>query len=243
MLNLKYLALALVVGLASCPLLAGQQPAAQPPLCAHILFCLINQKAMASDPTGIHKYSADLIGSTMPNPAGEDSVRQLANHLADRLASAEQAARAGNGRLVPEAAVVKAFNDLMQEIGASPSIRTSEASVRGFREHAASIKAFPAVLSADRNGTNCNPGEAVFLLYLLISDDGVLYERNLDTAQALMQMDFKRNGGGSGFGEGGIIDNFTRGPDAWRLLSSYHSNHGHRATIALFNNLVATLGF
>ena len=240
MLNLKYLALALVVGLASCPLLAGQQPAAQPPLCAHILFCLINQKAMASDPTGIHKYSADLIGSTMPNPAGEDSVRQLANHLADRLASAEQAARAGNGRLVPEAAVVKAFNDLMQEIGASPSIRTSEASVRGFREHAASIKAFPAVLSADRNGTKCNPGEAVFLIGLLIMDNGLLHEGNLDSALELMQPRDRRNEGGSGgFAVGGI----DRAPDAQRLVSSYPTDHGRSAGIKLFDHVADILGF
>lgn len=225
--------------------LAGQRPAAQPPHSAQILFCLFNQEAVASDPDGIHKYSEDLIGSIMPYPADENSVRQLAKHLADRLANAEQTAREGGGKLVPEAAVVKAFNDLMQEIGAPPSVRASEASVREFRQHAASIKAFPALFSADRNGTNCNPGEAVFLLSQLMSNDGVLYEKNLDSEQMLMHTDFQRNRGKQGFAEGGAVGRVTTMmvPDAQRLLSSYLSDHKRNETIALFNNLAGVLGF
>jgi hypothetical protein len=102
-----------------------------------------------------------------------------------------------------------------------------------------SIKAFPALLSADRNGTNCNPGEAVFLLYLLISDDGVLYERNLDSAQALTQMDFQRNGGERSFGVAHMISDLS----ANEFLSSYSSRHNRKATIALFNNLAGILSF
>ncbi len=202
------------------------------------MFCLFNQEAAASDPAAIHKYSEDLIGLIVPNPAGKDSVRQLANHLADRLASAEQAARAGGGKLVPEAAVVKAFNDLMQEIGAPSSMRTSEAPVHGFREHAASIKAFPALLSADRNGASCNPGEAVFLLFLLLSDNGVLYEGNLDGAVAMMRPDSRQ--GGPGFS---VTRLESMSSSAGGRLFWYSLHHNFNATIALFNHMAGILGF
>jgi len=237
---LKYLLLAPLATLAFSSPLAGQQP----PHCAQVLFCLFNREAAANDPAGIHKYGGDLIGLIVPNPAGDDSLRQLTNRLTDRLASAEQAARAGREKLVPEAAVVKAFNDLMQEIGAPSSMRTSEASVHAFREHAASIKAFPALFSADSNGTNCNPDEAVFLIYLLISDNGILHEGNLDSAQALMQMNSQ---GIEGYGvarmEGLGLNAKKPDSSASGLLSSYPSHHNRNATIALFDHLAGILGF
>jgi len=80
----------------------------------------------------------------------------------------------------------------MQEVGAPPTLRADEASLRRFREHAVSIKAFPALFTAGRNGTNCNPGEAFFLLYLLISNDGALYEKNLDTVRCSAFLAFER---------------------------------------------------
>ena len=219
---------------ACCSSLASQQP----PHCAQILYCLFNQRAAASDPAGIHEYSEHLIGRIVPNLMAKNFLGQLRNDLADRLAKAEQAARAGDGRLVPEAAVVKAFNDLMQEIGAPPSVRASEASVHGFREHAASIDAFPALFSAGRNGANCNPGEAVFILSLLIEDNGLLYEKNLDVQKEMMQPPKEK---GKWQGGGALAE--ERGPDLWWLLSSYPSNHNRNATVALFNHVADTLGF
>ena len=162
--------------------------------------------------------------------------------LADRLARTEQSARTGNEKLVAESDVVRAFNDLMKEIGGPSSLRTDEASLRRFREHAAAIKAFPALFSADRNGTNCNPGEAVFLLSLLISDNGILYERNLDSELALMQMGEQQNEGGRSYGAaiGRIVDmNGT----ARGLILSYTSHHNRFATKAVFNKLAGTLAF
>jgi hypothetical protein len=229
MMGLKYLVAILATGLAFSSLLAGQQP----PHCAQILFCLVNQEATATDPAGIHKYSEGLIEAIVPPGAGKEGFEPLAN----RLAQAEQKARAGQGKLVPETNVVRAFNELMTRIGAPASLKTDVASIHRFREHAATIKAFPALFSADRNGTNCNPGEAVFLLSLLISEDGVLHEKNLDTSQALSQPYNKQSRGG--FGVFGI----EIAPDSQRLLSSYISGHKRNETIALFNNLAGTLSF
>jgi len=236
--KLKPLALSLIVGLTFCSLLAGQQP----PHCAQDLFCLFNQEAAASDPAGIHKYSEDLIGLIVPPEASKAGFEPLA----DRLARAEQMARAGKAKLATEADVVRAFNELMTKVGAPSSLRTDEAAMHSFREHAASIKAFRALFSADRNGTNCNPGEAVFLLHLLMSDDGVLYERNLDSAQALMRMDSQRNRGEADHGITGMghaVGRIGKVQTAQWLLSSYSRSHDPSATNALFNNLAGILGF
>ena len=250
MAGLKYLALALALGSVFCPQADGQPP---PPHCAQSLYCLFNQEAAASDPAGIHKYSRDVVDLILPNqwtygrsPSGRMETFEVeflgekyAAQLADRLARAEQMARAGKGKLVAEADVVRAFNELMAKVGAPASMRTDEASMRSFREHAASIKAFPALLSADRNGSNCNPGEAVFLLHLLMSDDGKLYDRNLDTAQELTSRSFQQEGSrGSAVGRVGPI-----GSSASAFLSSYSRIHDSSATMALFNNLAGILGF
>jgi hypothetical protein len=112
--------------------------------------------------------------------------------------------------------------------------------VHAFREHAASIKAFRALFSADLNGTNCNPGEAVFLLYLLMSDDGVLYERNLDSAQDLMQPYNQQSGKRGGVA---VFHMETLGSSANGLLSSYSLNHNRNTIDLLFDNTARTLGF
>jgi hypothetical protein len=221
----------LVMAFNLSPELAGQQPSH----CAQNIFCLFNQEAALSDPAGIHKYSEDLTGLIVPPEAGKADIQPLAN----RLARAELMVRTGKGKLVPEANVVRAFNELMQEVGAPSSLRTDEASIHRFREHAASIKAFPALFSANRNGKSCNPGEAVFLLGLLISDNGVLLDGNLDTAVALMQGDGQQGEGEVSFAVARIE---VLGSGANRLLFSYSSHHGRNSTVALFNRVAGWLG-
>lgn len=213
------------------PVSSAQAPPRRP---AFSMYDEFDREAAASDPVGIKTYSKDLILLLLPPEAKESDLKPLA----DRLARAEQLARSGEGKLVAEANVVRAFNELMAQIGAPSSMRTDEASMRSFREHAVSIKAFPALLSANRNGTSCNPGEAVFLLYLLLSDSGVLYEKNLDSAQALTHWNGQR--AGRSFGVAGMetLDSNARG-----LLSSYASSHRRNATIALFNSIAQTFGF
>jgi hypothetical protein len=228
--NLKYVALALALGLAFCSLLTGQQPARR----ATSVPDLFNQEAAASDPIGIHKYSEDLIGLIVPPEGRKADFEPLADHLA----RAEQMTRTGRGKLVAEADVVRAFNELMAKIGAPASLRTDEASVRRFREHATSIKAFPALFSADRNGTNCNPGEAVFLFYLLISNNGVLSEQYLDSSVASMQMNSQSIE--SSFGVAHMV---VLGSNASKLISSFSSHHDRDATIALFNQAASILSF
>jgi hypothetical protein len=213
------------------PNLAGQTP----PHCAQILFCQFNQEAAATNSVGIHKYSEDLVGAILPNPTDDEAVRRLLSRLADRIANAEQAARSGNGRLVPEATVVKSFNSLMREVGAPSSLRTDEAALHGFREHAISIKAFHMLFSADRNGTSCNPGEAVFLLSLLISNEGKLPEQLLDSAAIQMRLDGQQSGGGLSFATAGME---PLGSTASGSISSYSSHHNLNENNKFFNQLI-----
>jgi len=48
------------------------------------------------------------------------------------------------------------------------------------------------LLTADRNGVNCYPGEAVYLLSTLLSINGRIPERLLDDIEALTQQTLKR---------------------------------------------------
>lgn len=234
--KLKFLVLTLWIGAIYSSSLAGQQPAH----CAQNLFCLYNQEAAASDPAGIHKYSEDLIRSVVPSEAKEIDKEQLA----DRLARAEQMARTGNGKLVAEADVVRAFNELMAKIGAPSSVRADESSMHRFREHAASIKAFPALLSADRNGTNCNPAEAVFLLSILLDNNGNLSGQLLDLASWEMneaEMSNMRSQGG--IQSQMVLSSSPMYQGATGLLSLYSLRHHCRATTNLFNMTAKTFGF
>lgn len=231
--------------------MAAQRPAH----CAQIFFCLFDQEAADSDLAGIHKYSRDVVDLILPNqwtygrsPSGrmeqyenEFLGEKYAAKLADRLAQAEQTARTGKGKLIAESDVVRAFNNLMKEVAAPSSLRTDEKSLRRFREHAAAIKAFPALFSADRNGTNCTPSEAVFLLGLLISGDGVLSDRNLDSD--LEHMHPTKQGNERRMTFAVSHTETISAPGSRSLLSSYTEHHSRRAAIALFNHMADIFDF
>lgn len=212
-------------------------PQTEPSRRAFSLYDEFNREAAASDPKGIEQYTSDLIRLLAP-PGSNEPYTKAFDPLVRRLTQAEEAARSNKGKLVAVIDIVRAFNDLMVKIGAPPSMRTSEASIRSFREHAAEIKAFPALFTQDRNGANCNPGEAVFLIYLLLSDNGSLYEKNLDSAQAITRWNGQSNG--RGFATFSVE---SVNANAMGLLSSYDSSHSTHATTQLLAGLTRTLGF
>lgn len=196
---------------------------------------MFNQEAAVSDPDGMQKYSADLLDLLVPDVAKGIDVSADAS----RLAQAEQVARAGKDKLVPELSVVQAFNWLISRIGAPPTFRASEESLHDFRQHAAETKAFPALFSAGRNGANCTPGEAVFLLYLLIEEDGNLSVQNLDLARRLAA-------GNVAPEEARAVAVVRTAPAEGHLsgiYSAYAAHHRHQATGALLHNLTAELGY
>ena len=223
-----------VLALAAASALFPLAASSQAPQGAYGFLGGFNHEAAASDPSGVHKYSEDLIELIVPDKAGKG----YSNSLADRLARAEQKARKGKGKLVPEADIVRSFNDLMRSTGAPPSLKADEASIRRFRDRSASVPSLSALFSADRNGTNCNPGEAVLLLYLLIYNDGGISEHILDQFAPSRQ----EGEGGEGFSVfSGSIDTLNQG--ARGFLTDYASKHRRHDTAKLFNNVAHTLGF
>jgi len=217
-------------------LLAGQQPSGR----AYSTPDLFNQEAQASDPAGIHKYSRDLIGLIVPKQVDEKYI----DTLSDRLASAELLVRRGKGKLIPEADVVRAYNDLMRRIGAPSSFKADEADLRMFRAHSIDVPSLTALISANRNETYCNPGEAVYLLYTLLSYNGASREDLLDEVETLRHDEAAQPKVGSVAPVGAISFTTIKMSDQVKgRLSLYSVQHNRHATIKLFNHMAQTLHF
>lgn len=174
----------------------------------------------------------------VPRQAGPRYI----NHLSERLAKAEQNARAGKGGLVTEATVVTAFNRIMKEIGTMPSLQATDVDLHDFRARAASASAFPALLSAGRNNTKCNPGEAIFLVYLLISNNGQISGSTLDQTAKLERFDSMAAGPQARTTGRLTTDLATLGQGTEEAIISYSARRGPHATHALFNELARAFG-
>jgi len=155
--------------------------------------------------------------------------------LSERLAKAEIAARSGRARLVPEGDVVRSFNQLMRTIGAPPAITADADSLRRFRARSTTVPTLSALFTAGRNGTNCDPGEAVLLSFLLIENDGKLSEHMFDSYAPP-----QASGAGERFSV--LVAGMKSSQNAKNVLSNYPSKHRREATIKLFNRAAQTLG-
>jgi len=127
----------------------------------------LNKEAEATNPDGIHAYSEDLIQMLAGVRGGGAAY---AGSLTDRLARAELEARSGKRKLISEADIAQAFNTLMKEIGASDSFTADINAVHNNRM--AFESTLPAMNSQKKNGSYCNPGEAVYVLELMIENVG-----------------------------------------------------------------------
>jgi hypothetical protein len=164
--------LACLAGSVPCPSVAGQQPAwrpfteRRPYLMPPVA---LNEDAEASDPAGIHFYAEDLAHFLLPEEAGDKYI----DSFADRLAKAEQDAREGKRKLIPDTQVVAAYNQMARS--ENPRAKTANLSaLRLYRTASYPARTWTAVITASRNGTNCYPGEAIFLLTVLLPADGDL---------------------------------------------------------------------
>jgi hypothetical protein len=157
---LKFLALALVLGSTFCSAQAASQPSSQPPN----MIDTLNKEAEASDSEGIHKYSEGLIHGLVGTSAGPVYEKSVT----DRLARAELLARQGKRKLISEAEIAQAFNQLMRETGAPDPFKADVSVVEDLRGEFA--KLLPALITRVQNGSYCNPGEAVYILELLIQN-------------------------------------------------------------------------
>jgi len=217
-----------------CPPVCAQQSEWKPFTYRHSFTTIddmLNKDAQAVDPAGIHYYGEDLAHLIVPDQAGTAYI----DAFADRVTKAEEVARKGKRKLVPEADVVHAFNELMRQIGAPPSIRADADRLHKFRVHAVTVGALSAVLTADRNGTNCYPGEAVYLLSVLLISDGTIPEHYLEGVAALSQRAERGDGYATAVESAGpLIETVS-------FLVAYSTNHPPRETAKLFNHLAKNL--
>ncbi len=185
----------------------------------------LNEEAEANDPAGIRVYSQHLIRLLVGDRVGKAHAASLSH----RLAHAETMARHRKQNLVSEADVARSFNDLMKKIGAPASLSTNEAWVQKFRAGLLAGSAVPALISTDRNGAYCNPGEAVLLLFLLLANNGSFDDHLPDglKPESLPRV--------------WISSRQPTEPTSWGLLSAYHSQHSRDGTIYLFENAAQTL--
>jgi hypothetical protein len=213
---LKFLVAALFIGFAFLPGRVVSQTPARPPN----LIETLNKEANASDPAGIHAYSGHLIQLLVPDRAGKAYI----DSLSDRLARAELMSRNGKQKLVPETEVAQAFNDLMRQIAAPPSLKTSGSEVRLIRN--AFEKIAPTLISREKNEVYCNPSEAVFLVWVLIPNNGK------SSAEAVGTYPLTR-----------VEVHVSNGPNAASSLSAYLTTHPQSDDVKLFNHLAKVLEF
>lgn len=211
-----------IANLLLCPLVAGIASSQKPS--DRNLAEVLNGQAGSSDAKGIREYSHHLVQLVV----GENKDKRLAAELSARLAKVEMLARTGNAKLASETDIAQSFNGLMEQIGAPDSMRVDGAAVHQFRLGPLATSPLPHLISLDRNGKYCYPGEAVFLLVLLITntpptDDGLPVGAK---PEARMVGTMRASG-----------------ENARSLLFAYVSKHSRKDTNTLFNNMAQVLGF
>lgn len=127
---------------------------------------MLNQDAESSDPAAIHSYAEDLAHFLLPDRVGE----RYLNSFADRLTKAEQEAREGKRQLIPDTQVAEAFDEIAKTTSL-PAMPNSLEALRQLRTDPRIVRKYPALITADRNGTNVSPGEAVYLIAVLLLKD------------------------------------------------------------------------
>jgi YD repeat-containing protein len=181
----------------------------------------LNAEAQADD---VHPYCEHLIRILVGDSVSKGTI----NSLTDRLASAENAARRGERPPISEAEVAAAFNNMMSQIGAPEELRTDASMVHRFRVGPLSRSDISYLITLDRNGANCNPGEGVFLLYLLIQNNGTVEDHlplgmTSVTVPSLM-----------------VTEQDPSVPDARRSIYGYAKHHRRSNLVEVFNHVAQT---
>ncbi|MGH9604930.1 MAG: hypothetical protein ACRD3N_04445 [Terracidiphilus sp.] len=181
----------------------------------------LNTEAQANDQDGIHVYCEHLVRLLVNESVSKETVTSLT----DRLAIAERAARRGERPLVSETEVAAAFNNLMGEIGAPKELRTDAPMVHRFRVGPLSRSDVSHLITLNTNGANCNPGEAVFLLYLLIQDNGTVEDHLPPGTTSVMVPSLM------------VTEQDPSAPDARRSIYGYAKHHRRSNLADVFNHV------
>jgi len=188
---------------------------------------LITKARAANSEKGAEAYSADLAGFLVDVRAGKGYVRKFSK----RLATADLMARRGKQGWVSEAAVVRAFNELMEQVAGSPSeqIKTDISVVHQLRFSLYNTS--PDLSSVTSHHEECLPSEAVFLVWLLLLNNGTAgmpLPRNLQVPRSS--------------GKGYVMAIFPSSPDASLLLGQYLRVHSRSQLVSLYESVAEAIG-
>jgi len=131
---------------------------------------VIEKREASNTQAGLEDYSHHL----MTLFAGDRTSKANLDKMSKRLAGAEIAARNGERGYVSEGAIADAFNDLMRQVRGrdGAEIRTTVEYVHRMREWDDRIS--PALSSVETHPSECLPGEALFMLVMLVSSNGAV---------------------------------------------------------------------
>lgn len=187
------------------------------------LLITINKEAeQSASRDGLEAYSAHLSSLLTGEQPGAPYVRALA----DRITTAELMARQGTRSLVSEDAVAKAFNTLMAQVegNTGPRFQTTPATVHRLR--LALEPTDPAVISVESHSDECLPAEAIFVLTLLVWNNGTTGNPPVTPAVH----------------SGNNTLTVRSGPrDARTLLLLYSQSHPPRDRVKLFDEVATIL--
>jgi len=187
----------------------------------------LNTEAQANDQDGIHAYCEHLVRLLVNESVSKETITLLT----DRLAITERAARRGERPLISETEVATAFNNLMSEIGVPEELRTDTPMVHRFRVGPLSRSDVSNLITLNANGPDCNPGEAVFLLYLLIQNNGKIEDHLPPGTTSVMVPSLM------------VTEQDPSAPDARRSIYGYTKHHRRSNLADVFNHVAQTFHF
>jgi hypothetical protein len=208
-------------------LVTAPQPSAQAvgshsaPTPIPFLDSLSRYEQRATDPAGELEYATVLVRMTVSHLSQNNS-----SLLAARLARANQEARHDDTKLIPEAAVVEAFNAWMAQVQGSYSIsfRTDAQSVHSMREVLAANSS--DLTSVRTHPGSCLPDEAMLLTFLLERNNGrVVVVPRGQPAPVHMGVSMT-----------------DAGDNADSRMQQYLAAHSPRKDMALFRRMFADMG-
>ena len=134
---------------------------------------LIPEAKEANTPEGSKKYAQRLAEMFIGDRAGEAYLASFSR----RLAKADLEARRGQRKWIPEGTVAQAFNSLMRQVsGATGGPFQTDSNVV-HRTRLTLAETTPVLTTVKSHDSECQPGEAVFLMNQLLLHNGSLEDR------------------------------------------------------------------
>jgi len=191
-----------------------------------LLDALSKEAEVAGTPNGAELYSKHLIKLIVGNVMGDKFVSARAS----RLATVDLLARRGKREYVDERSVADAFNELMKKVRGhgGRTIMTDAATVHRLRLGIS--RASPALTTVSAHASSCLPSEAMLLIALLITNNGVIGEPPSPGNTPELRVTTGRHVSAAN-------------ADASLLVVNFLGSHSHSEDVRVFDVLAKYVGF